>query len=354
MPDWTRGYQETFEYWQVNPESWTDVERLDNVVSCDITRDSTTDKIESAKLTIDQDIENEIYVRAYLSVTQDGETERICLGTWLCQSPTADYDGKTITREIDCYSPLQELSDNMPPVGYNVVDAHVLTKAYELVIDHSRVNMAEPQPGSELTEAFVADDGDTWLSYVKDLVAKDKHHLALDPYGTLSFAPDANSSALAPVWEYEDDNSSILENDVSETVDWYGIPNKVEVIVSLDEGSLVGTAVNDDPESPVSTVSRGRTVLKRVTDAKLADNPTQGDVDTYARKVLRDESQLECEIVYTHAYNGVKLGDGVALRYTAHELYVDHAKVTKQEMRCETGMTVKETATYTQTLWDGD
>lgn len=354
MPDWTRGYQETFEFWKVDPYTMADVSPLRSVTACDITRDAETDKIESARISLDEDISEEAYIRCYLSVTQDGTTERVCLGTWLAQSPTAEYDGKTITRTVECLSPLQELSDDMPPVGYSVKDVKALAAAYDLASSHVRGNVVQPRDGALVTEAFVADDGDTWLSFVADLAAKDRHHLTLDPYGDIGFAPDTNGSALAPVWEYDDGNASILEAEVTDEADWYGIPNVVEVIVSTDTGSIVGRAENDDENSMVSTASRGRTVLKRVTDAQLADNPTQDDVDAYARKVLRESSQIERRITYTHAYNGVKLGDGVALRYTRHGLNVSRAKVVRQEMSCGTGMTVKETAVYTETLWNGD
>ena len=39
-PDWTSSMQQTFEYYTVDPLSWMDVEKLDNIESCTITRDS--------------------------------------------------------------------------------------------------------------------------------------------------------------------------------------------------------------------------------------------------------------------------------------------------------------------------
>ena len=42
MPDWTSSMKQTFEYYIVDPGTWKNVKRLDNVKTCDI---------QSAKLT---------------------------------------------------------------------------------------------------------------------------------------------------------------------------------------------------------------------------------------------------------------------------------------------------------------
>lgn len=354
MTDWTRGMQQSYEYWEVDPRTWLDTEQLDTVTACDATRDAETDKIESAKITIDSDLSGETYVRCYLVTTQDGETEKFCLGTWLAQSPETDYDGKVITRSVTCYGPLQELADDMPAIGYPVdKDSDIRQAVYNIARTHCRAPISKPSTGKTLSEAFVANDGDSWLKFSKDLLEKDSCHFVEDAYGRLSVAPDTEPGSLTPVWEYDDGNSSILESDVTDTGDWYGIPNVVEVVVSKNDTTIKGVAKNDDPNSVLSTVSRGRVVKKRVTDAKLGDTPSQASVENYAKKVLLDESQLEHKITYTHAYNEVKLGDGVSLNYSRHGLKVDRAKVVRQEFNCDTGLSVKETAVYMESLWNG-
>ena len=48
MPDWTASMQQTFEYYIVDPKSWRDIKRLENVKSCTISRDSDADTLGSA------------------------------------------------------------------------------------------------------------------------------------------------------------------------------------------------------------------------------------------------------------------------------------------------------------------
>ena len=50
MPDWTKSMQQTFEYYIVDPTSWKDSEKLDNILSSTITRDSEVDTLGSATI----------------------------------------------------------------------------------------------------------------------------------------------------------------------------------------------------------------------------------------------------------------------------------------------------------------
>ena len=34
MPDWTRSMEQTYEFYKVNPDTWQDNQRLDNIISC--------------------------------------------------------------------------------------------------------------------------------------------------------------------------------------------------------------------------------------------------------------------------------------------------------------------------------
>ena len=42
MPDWTKAMKQTFEYYVVDPGTWKDAKRIQNVISSSITRDAET------------------------------------------------------------------------------------------------------------------------------------------------------------------------------------------------------------------------------------------------------------------------------------------------------------------------
>ena len=139
--------------------------------------------------------------------------------------------------------------------------------------------------------------------------------------------------------------------------DLYGIPNVVEVVYSSQGGAgggedmLFSTVVNDDPNSPTSTVSRGRRIVYRDTNPALSGNPFQSDLDEYAKRLLEELSTVEYKISYTHGYCPVRLGDCVRLNYNRAGLKDIKAKVVYQSIACTASCTVTEKAVFTKKLW---
>ena len=133
--------------------------------------------------------------------------------------------------------------------------------------------------------------------------------------------------------------------------DLYGIPNVVEVIYSNGNTKLYARAVNDDSNSPISTVNRGREIIHRVTDPDIIGNPTDEQIKEYANRLLRELSALEYTISYTHGYCPVRIGDCVRLNYSRAGLTDVKAKVISQSIKCEPGCPVSEKAVFTVKLW---
>ena len=156
---------------------------------------------------------------------------------------------------------------------------------------------------------------------------------------------------MQPVWIYTDDNSSILFPDITLSRDLYGIPNVVEVSYSHNNTVLYSRVENNDPSSPVSTVSRGREIIHRSDNPDLVGIPTQVQLDEYAENLLRSLSSIEYKISYSHGYCPVRVGDCVRLNYKRAGLENINAKVISQTIKCEPGCPVEETAVYTQSFY---
>ena len=139
----------------------------------------------------------------------------------------------------------------------------------------------------------------------------------------------------------------------------YGIPNVVEVIYSNGNNNYSVRVVNDDENSPISTVNRGREIVYRETNPVFGSSSdsindamaTKFQINEYAEKLLRDLSTLEYTLSYTHGYCPVRVGDCVLLNYTKAGLDNVKAKVTSQSIKCTHGCPVTETATFTRKLW---
>lgn len=269
MPDWTKSMQQTFEYYTVDPTSWKDNKRLDIVTSSTIERDGSAETLGSASISITELIE-ECYIRIYLVTIQNGVRERHALGTFLTQTPSSSFNGKTREITMDAYTPLLELKENPPPIGYYVPKKdNIMKAAYNIASVQMRAPISEVECDEKLIYNFVANTDDTWLTFLYDLIANARYTFSIDELGQVLFAPRQDVASLQPVWTFNDDNSSILYPDLDIDHDLYGIPNVVEVIYSTETEYHHYRLVNDDPNSPISTVNRGREIIHRVTDPDL-------------------------------------------------------------------------------------
>ena len=351
MPDWSKSMQQTFEYYVVDPLTWKDKSRLNNVKSSTISWDATAETLGSASIDITESV-GECYIRIYLVTIQNGITEKFPLATVLVQTPSTKFDGKIVEASVDAYTPLLELKENPPPLGYSILkDENIMTIAYQLVREHARAPVVGTESTTNLYYDFVAETSDTWLTFIRDLIANDKYEFGLDELGRILFLPQQDTASLQPVWTYTDDNSSILYPEITYDHDLYGIPNVVEVVYSNGGEYYQSRVVNDDSNSPTSTISRGREIVYRDTNPSLSGNPTQEYIDEYAKRLLKELSSIEYSISYTHAYCPVRLGDCVRLNYAKAGLNGVKAKVVSQSIKCEPGCPVTEKAVFTQKLW---
>lgn len=172
MIDWTASMGQTFEFYTVDPYSWKDLTKLDNVKACSISRDANTETLCSATFDVTETV-GECYIRVYLVANQNGVTEKYPLGTFLAQTPSSVFDGKLRSVSVDAYSPLLELKEKQPGIGYYIPKGNdVMEQAYILTRDNTRTPVIAPfTPSTALTYDFVANESDTWLTYISDLLS---------------------------------------------------------------------------------------------------------------------------------------------------------------------------------------
>lgn len=351
MPDWRKSMQQTFEYYIVDPGTWKDDKKLDNVKSCTINRDSTVETLGSASLSATESV-GEAYVRAYLIAIQNGLTDKVPLATVLVQTPSSSFNGKNTDVPMDAYTPLIELKENPPPIGFSIQKGeNVMDHAYDLTSEHVRAPVVKPSCSEKLHDNFVANTEDTWLSYTTDLIACAKYKFDLDEMGRILYVPEQDTASLQPVWTYTDGEDSIMYPDLTMDHDLYDIPNVVDVIYSNGGKTYTARVVNDDENSPVSTVNRGREKIRRFVNPDMGGIPSEEQVKEYAEQTLRNLSTLEYTITYTHGYCPVRVGDCVRINYARAKLIDIKAKVISQSIKCEPGCPVTEKAVFTAKLW---
>ena len=374
MPNWTESMEQTFEFYVVDPNTWKDVRRLDNVISATINRDSSVETLGSATFDITESV-GECYIRTYLVTVQNGIKEKHPLCTFLVQTPSSTFDGRLRSVTMDAYTPLLELKEKYPEMGHFIPkNTNILNAAYDLIKLNSISVPSDATSTQETTNYpymrapviheesvdsnlvlksnFISDPNETVLQYVTNLLSVYDYKLDLDEKGQVSFRKDQRSDRLQPRWTYDDSNSSILYPEISMNHDLYGIPNKVIVVYSNNNGvPCVGIAENNDENSPTSIPRRGRVIIHRETNPNFVGAASDAEAKEYAEELLKKLSTVEYTITYTHGYTPVRVGDCVRLNYERAGITDVKAKVISQSITCEPGCPVSETAVYTKKLW---
>lgn len=351
MVDWSKSMQQTFEYYVVDPGTWKDVSKVNDVKSCTISWNADSDTLGSATIDIDGSLE-ECYVRVYLVAIQNGVKERHPLGTFMVQTPSTSFDGKVQSVTMDAYTPLIELKEKCPPYGYSILkNTNIMDVAYRLTAENLRAPVVKTITTDTLYTDFVSEPDDTWITFLKDLLANAKYSFGLDELGRVLFTPNQDTSSLQPLMTFDDSNSSILYPDISMDHDLYGLPNVVEVIYSNGTEHYQARVVNNDENSPISTINRGREIIYRDTNPRISGQPTKEQIDAYAKRLLKALSSIEYTITFKHGYCGVRLGDCIRLNYVRAGINNVKAKIISQSIKCEPGCSVKEKAVFTTRLW---
>lgn len=353
MVDWTATMQQTFEYYIVDPKTWKDIKKINNVIKSTISRDSEAETLGSASISVTESMGEE-YIRIYLAVIQNGVKSKHALGTYLTQTPGYSFDGKIKNITMDAYTPLIELKEKYPPLGYSLNKGdNIMARVYDIVKEQARAPVVRSDKEDILHYNFVSNLDNTWITFVMDLLSNADMKIELDELGQILFAPDQEMTSLQPIWTYDVSNSSILYPSLDAEHDLYGIPNEVEVIYSNGTSVSHVKVVNDDPNSPTSIQNRGRKITRRITNPDVLGKPSERELLEYATKMLKALSSVEYTITYKHGYCPVRVGDCVRLNYEQAGLKNIKAKVISQSIECIPGCPVTEKAVFTNELWKG-
>lgn len=350
MTDWYKGKQIDYEVREVDPSTWRDGLQLMAAKDMEITRDDATSYREGIRLSVRDWSGPERYVRTYFLPTQHGETERVCLGTFLASRPRTSYNANRVY-ELSGYSPLMELSRGLLPRGYNApAGSDAIAFAASTCARWCRAPVVRGQASYTLSSSYVASGQDNPLTFVQGLLACAGMEATVDAWGRIVFSPVRAAEALQPTWVFSDTpGHSILFPDVSEEYSWFDVPNAVEIVFEGQGATIVGRAENTAASSPVSSSSRGYEAGLRENSA--VPTTSQEAADAAAMRRLRELSQAERRLAYRHAYCPVRLGDCIQLDYTRFAL---RAKllVRRQVISCtSSSCSVDEQGTWTERLW---
>ncbi len=306
---WNSGYSASYYAYIVDPVTWRETDRLE------ITGGNLNRTEEGLRDSADLDCKEyrqgmERYIRVYLDVRQNGSAAHIPLFTGLATSPARDIDGYYETNNLECYSVLKAAEDVLLERGYYVSAG---TNGAQVVKDllsciPAPIDVEGNAPG--IQASIIAEDGETRLSMADKVLAAIGWRMRIEGDGRIVLLP----KPMEPVAHFDPIEQDVIEPSITVNYDWYECPNVFRAV----QEDLFAVARDDSPDSPLSTVSRGREVWAEETSCELN---TGESISEYAVRRLRELQRIRLTASYDRRYNpDVLVGDLIQLRYPAQGL----------------------------------
>lgn len=307
--EWKQGFTATYYATIVDPQSWRDISRFE-IIDGQVTRDDDS-LMQSADVTCtNYDPSKEQWIRIYLEARQGNSGERHALFTGLATSPERDINGTLSTYPLQCYSVLKPAEDILLQRGWYAPVDIPGTRMIEELLSVCPAPIEYEDGAPSLTEAIIAEDGESNLSMAQKIVEAIGWRIRITGEGVIQILPKATE----PKAMFDTVQNDVIRPEINVTEDWFECPNVFRAV--SDE--LSGIARDDDPDSPLSTVSRGREVWMEETDCDFADDETIAD---YAlRRLIEEQSYYKTASYSRRFYPDIYPTDLIRLHYPAQNI----------------------------------
>lgn len=335
--NWGQSYSASWRVFRVNRDTWADGEQITNVDTVSITRTADGSLLESGGFEVTGDFEPDYY-RIVMTAVQGGDIERVDVATMLFDAKSGEYDYGRQVQEFEGFSVLYPASTSTVIMGeYAPAGVDGAKYAGDLLAD--AINAPVEVEGSfTLNDHIVHDIGSSVIEAVWSVLDAGNFVIQIDGRGVVHILPRPTEPTLVL------DNSStrLLSNGITYTTDISDIPNRY--IVIKEQSKTI--AVNADPESSVSSYSRGYYV------DEVDESPTPIDGETitaYADRRLHELSYMHETCEYTREYApDVYLYSIVKASITGMD---GNLRVTGQTVTCDKGIMIKEKSAKEVNLW---
>lgn len=307
---------------------------LTNVLAASISYNSLARIKRTAKFSIKEDgtinfLSDRIKPLARLKMTDGGFAE-FPLGVFVLSTPPRKADAAgVVTREVDAYDLLQVLVDDKVIDRYTVTTGTNYVTAIKTVLDNAGLTT---QNLTAIDKTLPADrdwePGTTKLQMINDLLeAINYRSLWFDENGVAVAQPYVSPIVRASEYTYKDDDESVIFPGIQQGLDLFALPNQWVLYVSeADRPTLRSVYTNDNPGSPTSTVSRGRTI---VADPKQVDAADQATLDALSQREAFEASQIYEEVEFETAIAPYHSdSDVLTLEYTVLGISAKYAEAS--------------------------
>ena len=309
MMDWNKGFSARYYLGLVDSVTWLDGGTA-QLTGGTITKNYTSDLVESATIDLRERLTlgAETWIRVWLDARQNGDSAHVPVFTGLLSTPKRNLEGNVVSYSGECYSVLKPAADVLLDRGWYAEKGR---NGAELVRELLSVGPAPVEIQNEsptLTEYIVAEDNETNLSMAWKILETIGWRLRINGYGQIQILP--TSTDISASFDYLSNDS--LELNVTDTQDWFDCPNIFRAVI----GNFTATVTDDDPDSILSTATRGREVWMQETNPSLGDGET---IEDYAKRRLIEEQSPSRTLSYDRRFSpNVEIGDLIYLSYPGH------------------------------------
>lgn len=225
------------------------------------------------------------------------------LGVFLLSSPTRQEEGGAVYREVDAYDGLLVLRDDKFESRYFIAAGTNYRDAVIAILNTAGIT----KHNIEQTDKVLANDkefppGKEKLYAINELLgAINFTTVTHDVYGYYVSQYYRSPSTLPAEYTYKDDELSILIPGMQEEIDTFGVSNRwVAVLNDPEREPISSVYTNENPESPFSTVNRGRIIVDYREVEDIADEEA---LDAYVQRIAFNASQVYGKLEFATAIN---------------------------------------------------
>lgn len=226
----------------------------------------------------------------------NGKEAKWALGTFIIY-PSAEASNDINMINISGYDLGKVALDDKNNTRTYVSSSELYTTVISTILDsiYSRTEIEV----SEDTKSFPQEweIGTTKMQIVNDLLRGINYNpLHFDEYGMAICDPHISSASREIGFQYLANEQSIILDGITFVSDKFDIPNKwIRYTENPEAPYLISTFVNDSPESPFSTVNRGRTIV----DAEVVEDISRQDtLDAYTARIAAEAMQSTEQIEF--------------------------------------------------------
>lgn len=294
---------------------------LKNVIDAEISMAAFAEIKRTARFKIkegeDVDWLNDRIQPYFLLKMPDGKWVEWSLGIFILSSPNRSVANGIVFREIEAYDGLIILKDDKFLSRYTIAEGTNYITAINDILSSSGITKINIENNdANLKRAKEFEPGTEKLKAANDLLTEiNWTTLWVDEQGYYTSSRYRSPADRPSEYDYFDNEISIIASDMEEELDLVNVANSWVVVASNpEEEPLTANYTNENPDSPTSTINRGRTIVDYREIESIAN---QIALNNYVERLAFNASQVFGYITFETALNPLhSFSDVYNVRYS--------------------------------------